>query len=148
MSESEGFQAPTRCLCVFMVSALLARYSGCCARLRPTRKFLRVACFAQFEQNFLSLLILTPQLPQTCSGFGWFTAGTSLPFTSRLFRCVRRVAISCRASLDAGLEIEGHSSCATYSATGATSLRHVSEVSQSLIANDDTMRQLPFLCSK
>jgi hypothetical protein len=42
----------------------------------------------------------------------------------------------CRASLDVetGFDTEDEISCATYSATGATSCRHVSEVSQSLVA--------------
>ena len=81
----------------------------------------------------------------TLSGFGAFTAGTSLPLTARFRLCVRRVA-SLGAEQD--LEIEDQSSCATYSATGATSLRHVSEVSQSLIANDDVIRQFPLRSSQ
>jgi hypothetical protein len=40
--------------------------SGCWALLRPTWKFLRVACFAQFEQSLLSLGILTPQTALEC----------------------------------------------------------------------------------
>jgi len=58
----------------------------------PTRNDLRVACFAHLEKSLWSSLILTPQSEQTCSRRGWFTEGTSLPFASRLLRCVRRVA--------------------------------------------------------
>src|SRR5712692_10006729 len=86
-----------------------------------------------------------PHPRQSLSGFGAFTVGTSLPLTARFRLCVRRVA-SLGAEQD--LVIEDQSSCATYSATGATSLRHVSEVSQSLIANDETRRQFPLRSSQ
>jgi len=101
--RSEGFQCRIACLCCRCVADRFARESGCCALLRPARKFLRVACFAQFKQSFVPREILTPHSEQTCSGFGWLTSGTSLSFTSRLLRCVRRVAICCRASLDVKL---------------------------------------------
>jgi hypothetical protein len=61
---------------------------------------------------------------------------------------VLKAATELPAALDAGLEIEDQTSCATYSATGAASLRHVSEVSQSLIANDDPIRQFPLRSSQ
>src|SRR5438105_4839657 len=106
MSDAEGFQAPICFLCACMVLARLVRFSGRCPIRLPTRNVLRIACFAHFEQSLLSLLMWTPQSEQRCSGRGWSTEGTSLPFISRLLRCVRRVAISCLARLDAGLEIE------------------------------------------
>lgn len=52
------------------------------------------------------------------------------------------------ADEDERLTTEDHSSCATYSAIGATSLRHVSEVSQSSTANDEAMRQFPLRSSQ
>src|SRR6266700_6892278 len=85
-----------------------------------------------------------PQSQQPCACLGISTAGTSLPLTARLVLCVRRVAIALE---DGALEIEFHNSCATYSAKGATNLRHLSTVSQSLIASEVTMRQLPSLAS-
>jgi hypothetical protein len=108
-------------------SACLDRASGPRAAIRP----IRAACtrrsvapsIAQFAQWLRSALIGFPQPPQTCSGFGCFTSGRSLPFTFRFFRWVRRVAISCRAGIDTDLGIDLHSSSATYSAVGATSLR-------------------------
>ena len=105
---------------------------------------------AQFAQWFLSALMGLPHPLQTCSGFGCLTSSTLLPFTSRLLRCVRRVAISCRAMLvvEVALDTQDQISWATYSATGATSLRQVSEVSQSLIASDDAIRQFPLRSSQ
>jgi hypothetical protein len=46
------------------------------------------------------------------------------------------------------IAFRGAIATATYSATGAAGLRHVSEVSQSLIANDDPMRQFPLRSSQ
>ena len=84
-------------------AACLARASGLRAATRPIRAaFPRrsvAPSIAQFAQWFLSGLMAFPQPLQACSGFGRFTPGTSLPFTSRLLRCVRRVAINCRVSL-------------------------------------------------
>src|SRR2546427_122540 len=94
--------------------------------------------------------MIFPHPRQTLSGFGALTDGTSLPFTERFRLCVRRVAISCRASLDVevGLDLEDQISCATYSATGATSLRHVSAVSLKRIAMAETRRQFPLRSSQ
>ena len=80
------------------------------------------------------------------SGAGLVRGNSGDPFAARLLRCVRRVAIS--LGVDAALDTEDQSSCATYSATGATNLRHVSVVSQSLIASDDAMRQFPLRSSQ
>jgi hypothetical protein len=135
-------------------SACFARASGLRAATRPIRAaFARrsvAPSTAQFAQWFRSGLMAFPQPLQTCSGFGRFTLGTSLSATSRLSRCVSRVAINCRVSLslEVALDTDDQSSCATYSATGATSLRQVSEVSQSLIASDDAMRQFPLRSSE
>src|SRR5713101_7936473 len=108
MSEAEDCQAPICSLCARMVLARLAIISGLFATLRPSVKFFRVARFPHFEQNFLSLGIAAPQL-HLCWGFGRVIDGTLLPLTSLRRDCVRRVAISCRASLDVGLEIEDQS---------------------------------------
>jgi hypothetical protein len=135
-------------------AACLARASGLRAARRPiraasTRRSVAPS-MAQFAESVRSGLMPFPQPLQTCSGFGCFTVGTSLSFASRLFRCVRRVAMSRRASLDgdAGLDTEDHTACATYSATGATSLRQVSVVPQSFTANDEARRQLPLRSSQ
>src|SRR6267143_7072295 len=138
------------CLCCRCVADHFARNSGCCAALRPASKFSFVTATAHLWQWRLPLRTSFPHPRQTLSGFGALTDGTSLPLTERFRLCVRRVAISCRASLDVvvGLDTEDQVSCATYSATGATSLRHVSEVSQSLIASDDARRQFPLRSSQ
>src|SRR5712692_3744505 len=86
-----------------------------------------------------------PHPRQRLSGFGAFTSGTSLPLTARFRLCVRRVA-SLGAEQDLG--IEDQSSWATYSATGATSLRHVSAVSLKRIAEAETRRQFPLRSSQ
>ncbi len=124
------------------------------AAIRPitaafTSRFVAIGA-SQSPQFVHPLRIAFPHPLQTCSGVGRFTPGTSLPFTSCLFRCVSRVGIRCRVSFgeDERLDTDDDSACATYSATGATSLRHVSPVSQSLIANRDVIRQLPFRSSQ
>jgi hypothetical protein len=47
-------------LCSRCVAERFARDSGWCAFLRPTRKFLRVACFPQFEQKRVPHPLLLP----------------------------------------------------------------------------------------
>jgi hypothetical protein len=90
-----------------------------------------------------------PQSLQTCSSFGGFLANALLLFASRLFR-VSRVAINARLILDieAGFVTDDKINRVTSSVTGPTSLRHVSDVSQSLIANGEPIRQLPLRSSQ
>src|SRR5580693_9330443 len=102
--------------------------------------FLVASLTPQLAQFVRRSWIVFPQPRQRLSRRGaLIDAGSGgAPFASRLLRCVRRVAINCRVSLLlVGLDVEDQISCATYSATGATSLRHVSEVSQSVITNDE-----------
>jgi len=65
-----------------------------------------------------------------------------------LLALVSLLAKSGWASLDVDLEIEDQSSCAAYSATGATSLRQVSTVSLKRIAKAETRRQFPLRSSQ
>lgn len=107
---------------IFSANTCLVSHEGCFAGpagATSTRR--RVAIWrSHFLQCFESRCSTFPHPRQILSGFGIMMRGTSLLFTSRLFRWVRRVAILRRATVDVVLDTDDQSVCATYSAVGAT----------------------------
>src|SRR5215472_9449438 len=90
---------------------------------------------------------LIPSAPQSAQIFGGrrkilVRIVKVFPLPSLLRRRVSRVGSTC--SPFAELREEFQRACATHSATGAASRRHVFAVSQSFLANGVAIRQFPF----
>src|SRR5271170_5006791 len=110
-------------------------------KFAATKIFSRETTFEHSAQSFRPRFKSQPQPEQIRGTLGPFalSASVELPWTCRRRLCVRRVAgtVCCR-----GFRKVDHSLRDNHSATGATALPHVAEVSESLSANEPISRQL------